>query len=136
MIIDKRLQVASDQAFTATANSTDLIDLGVARDIGRGQPLWMVAIAKVAMGGTSPTLVLTVETDDNSSRSSTAVIASSKTYTALALGAAVVLPLPPGPYERYLGAKATMGGTSPTVTLDIFFTDQDPSGWIALPDAL
>lgn len=136
MIIDKRLQVSTDQAFTATAASTDVIDLGVARDIGRGRTMWMVGVCKVAMGGTSPTLTLTIETDDNSSRSSAAVIASSKQYTALALGDTIVVPLPPGAYERYLGAKATMGGTSPTVTLDIFFTDQDPTGWKAYADAL
>lgn len=136
MIIDKLLQVSSDQAFTATAASTDVVDLLTARDIGRGEQMWCVAVCKVAMGGTSPTAVLSVETDDNASRSSVATIAQSATFAAMAKGDKIILPLPPGAYERYLGAKLTLGGTSPTGTFDIFFTNQDPTSWTSYPDAL
>lgn len=137
MIIDKSLQVSTDQAFTATAASTDLVDLGVARDIAAGAPMWCIAICKVAMGGTSPTATLSVETDDNSSRSSVTTLATSKAFAAMAAGEKIVLPLPAGvAYERYLGAKLTLGGTSPTGTFDIFFTNQEPAVWKAYADAL
>ncbi len=136
MIIDDLLKVSSAQAFTATAASTDVIDLLAARDIGRGTPLWCVAVCRVAMGGTSPTAQLSVETDDNAARSSVATIAQSQAFAAMAVGDRIILPLPPGPYERFLGAKLTLGGTSPTGTFDIFFTDQDPSAWRSYNDAL
>ena len=42
MITDKLLRVSEDQAVTATAVSTNTIDLGVARDIGEGMDLYMV----------------------------------------------------------------------------------------------
>lgn len=128
MIIDKTLQVSTAQAFTATAASTDVVDLTSVRDVGAGEPLYMVAVAKTAMTGTSPTLSLAIETDDNSARSSPVALATSRSYTALAIGDRIVLPLPPGaPYERYLGVRATLGGTSPAVTLDIFFTNHEPA---------
>ncbi len=138
MIIDKRLQVSSDQAFTSTgAASTDLIDLSTARDIAAGQRMWCVAVCKVSMGGTSPTAQLLVETDDNSSRSSVATLARSEARAAMVAGDKIVLPLPQGAtYERYLGARITLAGTSPTGTFDIFFTDQEPVSWKAYADAL
>lgn len=136
MFIDKLLQVSSDQAFTATAASTDIIDMLQARDLGAGEPMWCVAVCKVAMGGTSPTAQLSVETDDNSSRSSVTTLATSRAVAAMAVGDRIVLPLPPGLFERYLGAKLTLGGTSPTGTFDIFFTNQDPTRWTSYPDAL
>ena len=135
MINDKRLQVSADQAFTATAASTDSVDLGSDRDIGPGEPIWMVAACKVALAGTSPTLTVSIETDDNSAFSSPTTIASSRQYTALAAGELIVVALPFA-NERHLRGKGTLGGISPTVTLDIWFTNQDPRSWAAQPDGI
>lgn len=135
MIIDKRLQVSSQQALTATAGSTDVVDLGSARNVGPGEPLWLVMIARTAMTGTSPTLSVAVQTDDNSGFSSPASIVASQTFTALAAGQMVALAVPFA-NERYLRANYTLGGTSPAVTVDAFFTNQDPTAWTAQPDAI
>ena len=135
MIIDKRLQVSSAQALTATAASTDVIDLGAAAAIGPGEPLWLVVVARVALAGTSPTLAIAIQTDDNSGFSSATSLVSSQTLTALAAGAKVVLPMP-FTNERYLRANFTLGGTTPTCTVDAFFTNQDPTSWVAMPDAI
>lgn len=53
MILDKLLTVSSAQAVTASAVSTDVIDLSIAREIGEGQDLYMhfsVDVAALAAG--------------------------------------------------------------------------------------
>lgn len=65
MIFDQTNKFSSEQAVTATAASTNVIDLGVtARDIGLGQdiPVWVGVDVDFA-GLTS--LQVTVETDDD-----------------------------------------------------------------------
>lgn len=137
MIMDKRLQVSSDQALTATAVSTDVIDLGHAANVGPGEPLWLVVVAKTGLGGTSPTLAISIETDDNSAFSSAVTLATGPTLAAAAFatGQQIVMPLTLT-NERYLRAKYTMGGTSPTATVDAWITNQEPSTWTAFADAL
>jgi hypothetical protein len=68
MIIDKRLQVSSQQALSGAgaAPSADVIDLGSQRLIGPGDPMWWVIVARVALAGTTPTLDIAVQTDDAS----------------------------------------------------------------------
>lgn len=135
MFIDKRLQVSADQALTATAASTDVVDLSSDRDIGPGKPMWLVVVAKTGLGGTSPTIAVSIETDDNSSFSSATSLISTATLTAFATGQRIVLPMAFA-NERYIRAKYTMGGTSPTATVDAFFTSQDPANWTAFPDPI
>jgi hypothetical protein len=137
MIIDKRLQVATDQALTATAASTDVIDLSADRDIGPGESMWLVVVAKTGLGGTSPTLAVSIETDDNSSFSSAATLLTGPTLAAAAFvtGQVIVMPMAMS-NERYLRAKFTLGGTSPTATVDAFFTNQEPNIWTAAPDPI
>lgn len=137
MIIDKRMQVSSSQALTATAASTDVIDLGSDRDIGPGRSMWLVVVAKTGLGGTSPTLAVSVETDDNSGFSSAATLLTGPTLAAAAFATGQIHVLPmPMTNERYIRAKFTLGGTSPTATVDAWFTDQDPQTWAAQADAL
>ena len=38
--------------------------------------------------------------------------------------------------ERYLRLNYTLGGTTPTATVDAFLTNQDPASWLAYPDAI
>lgn len=122
MILDAQLQFSDDQALTATAVSTNVIDLGADRNIGLGtEGLSVMVISKVAMAGTSPTLAVTVQTDDNSAFSSAATVTTSATLTAFAAGTKLVLPIPADlSTERYLRLNFTMGGTTPTVTVDAF----------------
>lgn len=137
MIFDKNLQFSADQALTATAASTDYLDLGSDRDIGPGTPLWLVVVSKAAPGGTSPTIAVSIETDDNSSFSSAATLATHTTVAgaSFGLGEKIVMPWP-FTNERYNRVKFTLGGTSPTFTVDAFVTSQPPPNWQALPDAI
>jgi hypothetical protein len=136
MIEDKALMVSTDQALTATAASTDYIDFGSDRDVGVHPTKYLVVTSKAAPGGTSPTIVISIETDDNASFSSASTIATTATLAAAAFasGTRVVLPLPFA-NERYMRAKYTLGGTSPTFTVDAVVTSQHPPVHIAYPDA-
>ena len=120
MYIDRQNKVSISQALTATAASTDLIDLGSDRNIGVGEPMAFVVNVDVAAGGTSPTLAVAIQTDDNASFSSATTVASSATLAAaqLVAGAQFVIPVPPDlSMERFVRLNYTLGGTSPTVTV-------------------
>lgn len=119
MILDRENAFSIAQALTATAASTDLIDLSVVRQIGSGKDLYLVVNVDVAAGGTSPTVAIAVQTDDNSAFSSATTLLTSPTYTQAQLGLStqIVLPLPQQGFERYLRLQYTLGGTTPTVTL-------------------
>lgn len=139
MYIDKRLQVSALQALTGTSAtpSTDAIDLGSQRLIGPGDPMWWVIVARTGLAGTSPTLAISVQTDDNSAFSSAATLLTHPTLAAAAFatGQQIVIPMS-FQNERFLRLSFTMGGTSPTCTLDAWLTNQHPSTWQALPDAI
>lgn len=119
MYVDSQNLFSDSQALTATAASTNLIDLGVDRDMGVGEPLAVVLTVEVAADATTgnETYQVDVETDDNSSFSSASVIARRiPTAAELALGTVMVIPLP-NTNERYIRLNYTLGGTTPTVTL-------------------
>lgn len=139
MIFDKTLQFSADQALTGTSlvASTDHLDLGQDRDIGPGSPLWLVVISKAAPGGTSPTLSIKIQTDDNSSFSSAADLVTHPTIAGANFGVGTMVVIPwPFENERYNRVAFTPGGTSPTFTVDAFLTNQPPPNWKAYPDAI
>lgn len=49
MYVDAQLLFSDAQAVTAAAASTNTVDLGIARDIGAGQDLYVVSVCDVAM---------------------------------------------------------------------------------------
>lgn len=136
MIVDANLQFSDAQALTATEASTNSIDLKQDRDVGIGKPLFLVIQSQAAPGGTSPTIAISHETDDNSSFSSPATVAVSPTLTAaqFALGTIYAMEWP-RTNERHNRLKYTLGGTSPTFTVSAFLTSEPPPGWQALPAA-
>lgn len=137
MYVDKRLSFAEDQALTATAASTNTVDLKADTDIGPGEPMWLVVVSKVAPGGTSPTIAISIETDDNSSFSSAATVLTDATIAGANFGAGTIRAIPwPQTNERYNRVKFTCGGTSPTFTVDAFLTNQEPMNWKAMPDGI
>lgn len=134
MITDKLLRVSEDQAVTATAVSTDKIDLGTARDIGEGRDLFVVFTITETFA-TLTSLTFQVVTDDNASLSSPTVIGATGAITLasgdLAAGKQHIVRIPPliaSKGERYLGTQYTVGGSSATagkVTTDIVLDIQD-----------
>lgn len=121
MILDILNRYSNAQALTATAVSTDVLDHGVQRNIGIGEPMVVVVTVPVALAGTSPTFQVTLQTDDNSAFSSPANIAMSASFTSLPAGSKVVLGVPAtATFERYSRLSYTLGGTTPTITVNAF----------------
>jgi hypothetical protein len=140
MLIDRQNAFSNDQAITATAISTNVIDLGplggvtpanLIRDIGAGEPLYLHILVTTALdsAGEAATTTVTLESD------STANLATSATvhWTSGSLAEAVVgvagywiakgVPLPSGAYERYLGVRYTIGTEN--------MTSGNVSAWIS-----
>ena len=121
MFLDSQLQFSDDQALTATAVSTNIVPLDAVQQIGIGEPIAAVITVGVALAGTSPTLQVDLETDDDSGFGSATTVTGSGTFTALAVGDKIVLPLGFS-NEQYLRLNYTLGGTAPTVTVDAYLT--------------
>ena len=122
MILDSLLKFSDAQALTATADSTNVIDLGNDRDIGKGEPMALVVTVGVAADFTTgdETYQFQLETDDNAAFSSATVVGDVTVAAAnLAAGDKVVIPLGQT-NERYLQARYVLGGTSPSVTVDAY----------------
>lgn len=120
MYIDSLLKFSDAQALTATADSTNVVDLGVDRDIGMGEPVAVVITVGVAADITTgdETYQFQVETDSVEALSSATVIADQTVAAAnLTAGDKVVLPIGHA-NERYLQVVYTLGGTTPSVTVD------------------
>lgn len=126
-LIDSRLEFSDAQSVTATAASTNVIDLSQDRNVGPGRVLYVVVHVDVAVGGTSPTYDIDLETDDNSAFSSATVIGSfvQITDTNGTAGAKFYITIP-ADNEEFLRLNYTVGGTSPTGTFSAYITDQEP----------
>ena len=129
MIMDLTTLFSNAQAVTATAASTNLIDLGatgtvygaaaaLTRDIGRGAKADL-ALRVVESFNNLTSLTITIETDDNAAFSSPTTVFTSPAYALadLATGARHLLPdsIPVGVNERYVRLKYTVAGTAPTL---------------------
>lgn len=120
MILDAFNEFSDAQAVTSTAISTNVIDLGpttdnTLRDIGTGEPVWLVIKTDVAAtdSGSDATLVITLESDSDTSLSTSVTTHwTSATYTFAQFSPAgtvlAAVLLPPGSYERYLGVRYTV----------------------------
>lgn len=128
MIFDRTLLFSDGQAITATAASTNLVDLGatgtpyggtaLVRELGFGNEVELyVGVTQTFNNLTS--LTISVETDDNAAFASAATVWTSPAYTLaqLATGAKYLLPdrLMAGVNERYVRLKYTVAGTAPTL---------------------
>lgn len=129
MFIDALLMLSDSQALTGTAAvvSANTIDLGnptVKRDIASGEPMVLVVNVEVALAGTGPGITVEAIQSDGADLSSPDVVASSGAIaTAANFPAGMVLQVPIGEgriTKRYFGARYTMTGTTPTCTVSAF----------------
>jgi hypothetical protein len=123
------------QAITATAVSTNTIDLSVAREIGSGKQLYALFTVTGAFtrGAGAIDTVLSVIIDDDPALGSPTVIAATGTIAKadLALGDQVALAIPPIPASlglRYLGASVTNANNADSAALVCDIVDTLPDG--------
>jgi hypothetical protein len=148
MYLDERNVVADAVALSTAAPAStllgDQIPLGVARDIGNGEQLYMVIQVSTAVtSGGAATVKFTVASD------ATAVIATDGSATehgstiaipvaSLTAGATWVIPLPMegNAYEEFLGVWYTVGTAALTAGAVNAFLTTDVAKWTAQADAL
>lgn len=146
MILDYDNQFSDAQAVTSTAISTNVIDLGsdpTLRDIGNGQPMYLVILTQTACTDTSSdaTVTFTLESDSAEGLNSSATVhfsTGAKAFASYATAGTVVaaVALPMGSYERYLGVRYTVASGPLTAGKFDAFLTADVQKWAALPDAL
>lgn len=147
MILDERNEFADAVAVTGTAAATavlgDVIDLGAtSRDIGNGEPLYLVIQVDTAVQATGGAAHVTfklvsdsVDTLDSSPTTHFATPAIAKaTLVAGYVVAAVALPM--GTYERYLGVTFTPDTNNTTAGKVNAFLTKDVAKWVAYADAV
>ena len=146
MILDERTEFADAAAIAlnttnAIAPNTDVIDLGATptlRDLGNGEPIYLVIQVDTVFGGAG-NVTFDLVSD------SAADLATSKTthwssgaiaYTAWVAGYTKVVALPTeATYERYLGLWETTSGNLTSGKINAFLT-RDVAKYTNYPDAL
>lgn len=131
MITDKFLRVSEDQAITGDAASTNTIDLGTARDIGEGKPLFAVFTVTEAFNNLTSILLEVVSSAAADLSSPQILSMQSVLLAGLTVGSQYTVVIPPQVAslgKRYLGAYYDVTGTNPStgkITCDIVEGIQD-----------
>lgn len=142
MIYDAALLFSDAQAITATADSTNVIDLTTARDLGVGEELYIALTVTTAFTDASSdsTLAVALVTDDNASLSSDSTVMSLVTIPALAAAGTTYFIRVPiatlNQYERYIGLTYTPANgnlTTGAITAGIV---KDIQKWKAYPSGV
>ena len=125
---------ATGQAVTATANSTNVVDLSLARDVGEGEDLYVqftVGTAFTAAGSATLTPTIVVSAADSLTTPTTIATAGTIAVATLVAGYSFAVRLNPLIASlglRYLGAIYTVATgpmTAGTITADIVTEIQD-----------
>lgn len=152
MILDERTEFCDAVALNTGAAGTyllgDQIDLGVARDIGAGQPLYLVVTVDtgITVAASTGTVSFSLASDDSASiatNGTATVHATSAAWatstTAIPAGTvlfAVALPMEGAVYERYLGILQTTGTTAINAGKINAFLTHDVAKYKAYADAI
>lgn len=147
MIIDKLTTFADAEALNTGSAGTylvgDVIDLQAVRDLGQGNPIYLVIqMETTATSGGSATGKFTFASDAQAAIATdgTATVhAESDAFAVADMSAGteilkIALPMEGNEYERYLGILQTTGVAAFTAgAIDAFITPV-PTGWKAYPD--
>lgn len=133
MILDALLEMSDAQAVTATAISTNVIDLGpvtdnVLRDIGTGEEVYLVlSIPTTFTAGGAATLTAALVSDSTvnlaTSPTTHVTVLNAAAVATLTAGSLYAVKLPAGNYERYLGIQYTVAtGPMTAGAIDAFLS--------------
>lgn len=156
MWLDERTEFADEVDVSADAGTAligDVIDTTVARDLGNGQPVYVVirtGATEIITGGSAGTLQFKVVSDAQAAISTDGsatehlltdtlvtddAAANAAQFNAGGTILFAALPLEGVVYERYLGILAVTATTTTTAgTINAFLTT-DPAGWKSYADA-
>lgn len=138
MFLDAQTEMSAAQAVTATAVSTNVIDLtplkSAKRNVGAGQPLFVVIhVPEAAAAVGAATVNFQIVTDDNAALSSPTVLYDSGSIakTALTLNREpIVIAIPDGA-EKYLAMNYVVGTGPLTAGKFSARVVLDPQRWAA-----
>ncbi len=120
--LDAQGTFSDAQALTATAASTNVINIGTA-NLGIGEPMSVLIVLDVLATATNTdeTYVATLQTDELAAFGSPATIGTATITRGDAAGSRYIMPVPADTScEEHLRVYFTLGGTSPTVTATAF----------------
>lgn len=123
MILDADLVFSNKQAVTATATSTNEIDLGVAGD-AIGQELTIHVVVDTAFA-TLTSLAVSLETSANNSDWTTVLSGPAIARASLTKGASIFCVRVPQGLSRYVRMKYTVGGSDATAGKVTAFASKD-----------
>lgn len=138
MYVDAQLLLSDAQAVTASADSTNLIDLGTVRDIGTGSDLYLVTIIDVAMTdtGSDSTVTVTLQGDSTATITPDATQALFTFAATSAAGSVGIAKLDPGsaPLQyRYINVEYTVAGGDLTTGSFTTFITTDVQKYVSYP---
>lgn len=149
MILDERTEFCDATALNTGAAGTyllgDQIDSSVVRDLGNGQPIYLVVtVDTLPTSGGSATAQFTLASDDSASiatngTASVHFVTKAFPISEMAAGtvlAAVALPAQGVAYERYLGILQTTATAAFTGGKINAFLTTDVAKWKAYADAI
>ena len=123
MIIDKELEYGLLQAITATAASTNKVDMGHTQNWGAGKRLRVRFLVGQAFN-TLTSLTVALRTDSTAAMSSAVVLGSfSAVLAALTAGAEFTIDVPITNVEQFTDVLYTVVGTDPTEGTITAFTE-------------
>lgn len=137
ILMDKGMEFSDAQAVTASAISTNVMDLGVSHDFGVAADLFLVVQCDVTAtdAGSDATLTISLESDSTADLATSATVHHTSAAIALASLVAgetlLVVPVPPGAYERYLGVRYTVASGPLTAGKFSAFLSADVQRWKA-----
>lgn len=117
MIFDQQTMLSDAQAITATAASTNVINLGpikagMVRDIGKGEPIpLLIQVTEQFAAAGAGTLTVALQVDDNEAFSSAKTVWTSATFALATLKPGfVIIPefIPRGTDEQYMRLNYTV----------------------------
>ena len=141
MVIDRLGEFATGNAptdaLTASGALTNVLDFGPVRNMGTGKPLYVTLQLVTAADATNgdETYSFAIQTDDNSGFSSATTIGTLTVPRGSAAGTKFTHSVS-NAVERYLRVNATLGGTTPSVTVKAWLSDHLPSNWSATADGI
>jgi hypothetical protein len=142
MLLDKQNEFSDSQAVTATAISTNVIDTmpgnsftNVVQNLGgfAGAAFLVVQVDTTFTAGGAATLTISLESDSTANLATSPTVHFSTAALAVATLTAgrtlLVIPLPLGDFERYLGVRYTVATGPMTAGAISAFLTRDPQTW-------
>lgn len=132
MYIDKLGLFSDAQALTASANGTNVVDFTLVtpkRQVGAGKQLWVLFSIGVAADFTTGDETYQFEIITSAAAnlgSPVTLVSRAVVATLLPAGALVAITVPQDGMLEFMGVHYTLAGTTPTVTVTAWLTDESP----------